>query len=61
MTPWAAGGAIGATAPRRRTSQLTATGAMLIYRALRPSLESVTACVAASFPSCAESTRTLVG
>jgi tetratricopeptide (TPR) repeat protein len=40
---------------------LLAAGTLLVYRALRPSLGGVTACVAASFPCFAESTRTLVG
>jgi tetratricopeptide (TPR) repeat protein len=40
---------------------LLAAGALLVYRALRPSLGGMAACVAASFPCFAESTRTLVG
>ena len=40
---------------------LLAAGALLVYRALRPSLGGMTACVAASFPCFAESSRTLVG
>ncbi len=40
---------------------LLAAGALLVHRALRPQLGGATACVAATFPAFAESTRTLVG
>ncbi len=39
---------------------LLAAGALLVYRALRPQLGGGVACVAATFPAFAESTRTLV-
>ena len=40
---------------------LLAAAALLMYRALRPRMSGVTACVAATFPAFSESTRTMLG